>query len=419
MNGYQKQSGSWTVLFSFASGSSWFVGQGLGNAPSNPKVGDLFLDLLSTMIYKWSGSSWTQLVAFQVGIPQYVFTPNFMDFMKGIAFGQGVFVAVGEQGTIIYSPDGTNWEYGTYSMPSYSIVRNNNTGAKTPSSGKLISAKEAALHQKAILRRNAFNHSRTPVSKGIYDGGGYYGENFDLVGVAYGDGIFVAIGDGVMLTSTDGINWSYEDVTSTLGSTQYSVAYANGQFVVGGYGSIFEGTPESGWEPDSSLPTSFNIYGVVGDGGDTIVVGGEGAIQSRDASGWSENSKPTGPYVSGWTSGGSINGVAYGAGKFIAVGYRYGDQAASILMSGMPVSDASWTSQDIPSVYNSMLLGVVYGPSGFVAVGNYGTVLTSASGLSWANQGWGNGYNPSFSAVTWGWMNGQVLYAVAQLEVPQ
>ena len=100
--------------------------------------------------------------------------------LSDITYGDGIFVAVGEYGRIVTSPDGTNW---------------------------------------------------TVRTSGAYD---------FLYGVTYGNGIFVAVGGhyneeedkyyGEILTSSDGENWTVRTV-ETDNNSLTGVTYGNGIFV--------------------------------------------------------------------------------------------------------------------------------------------------------------------------------------------
>ncbi len=115
------------------------------------------------------GSSWTR---------------RFIDgeYLNDIAYGAGVYVAVGKNGTIVRSTDGTSWS-------------TNASGTST-----------------------------------------------DLKGVSYGDGTFVVVGDQgdstahVILTSTNGLSWS--DYSSGSGNSggqwMFDVEYVNDRFLAGG-----------------------------------------------------------------------------------------------------------------------------------------------------------------------------------------
>jgi len=73
---------------------------------------------------------------------------------------------------------------------------------------------------------------------------------------------------------------------------------------------------------------------------------------------------------------GSLSGVAYGNGTFVAVG-SYGE----ILTSPDGVT---WTRRD--SGTEKDLSGVAYGVGTFIAVGSYGEILTSPDGLAWTER---------------------------------
>jgi hypothetical protein len=94
----------------------------------------------------------------------------FTDTMRSVCFGAGTFVAVGENGVIHASTDGTNWDSG---------------------------------HRPVI---------------------------FDLNKVIYADGKFVAVGNGGnIVTSTNGIDWDVQNSGTT--NNIYVVGYGNGKFV--------------------------------------------------------------------------------------------------------------------------------------------------------------------------------------------
>ena len=106
--------------------------------------------------------------------------------------GNGLFVAVGEAGTILTSPDGVTW-----------TRQNSNT-------------------------------------------------LFNLYGVSYANNQFIAVGDSVVLSgSSDGVTWSVEDVSGTLSLPLNGVCYANGQFVAVGNNQIMTSADGSNW---NSLP---------------------------------------------------------------------------------------------------------------------------------------------------------------------
>ncbi len=82
-----------------------------------------------------------------------------------------------------------------------------------------------------------------------------------------------------------------------------------------------------------------------------------------------------------WRNGGSLYGVAYGNGQFVAVG-----QAGAVVSSSDGVS---WTQRRRPTTAD--LYGIAYGNGQFVAVGG-GTIVTSADGVTWVQRQLGTGY---------------------------
>ena len=134
----------------------------------------------------------------------------------GIAYGGGMWVAVGLSGTILTSTNGTSWT------------------------------------------------SRT-------SGTSY------LWGIAYGGGMWVVVGlSGRILTSTNGISWT----TRTSGTSEnlYGIAYDGGMWVaVGRDGTIMTSTNVTSWTSRSSGTTE-DLQGVAYGDGMWVAVGSDGTI---------------------------------------------------------------------------------------------------------------------------------------------
>ncbi len=143
----------------------------------------------------------------------------------------------------------------------------------------------------------------------------------DLNGVAYRDGVYLAVGDdGAMLTSGDEVSWQVVDSGVEVDLT--SVTDVPGGFVVvGDSGTILLGIPDAGWTAASSGTTA-DLLDVVADGVDALVAVGSGGTILHSSDGgetWSDR----GP-------GGSLGllGVAWTGSGYIAVG-----EGGSILTS--------------------------------------------------------------------------------------
>ena len=72
----------------------------------------------------------------------------------------------------------------------------------------------------------------------------------------------------------------------------------------------------------------------------------------------------------------SFNGITYGNSTFVAVG----DYGAILTLS----NGKRWTTRTSGTIWS--LYGVTYGNSTFVAVGWSGTILTSPDGVTWTER---------------------------------
>ena len=273
--------------------------------------------------------------------------------LLGVAYGNGLCVAVGNGGTILTSPDGASW-----------TLRNSGTGKDlygvAYGNGLFV-----AVGEGGIILTSPDGVSWTAQSSGMGNG---------LLGVAYGNGLFVAVGRyGTILTSPDGASWTAQ--SSGTSAWLLSVAYGNGLFVaVDWLGTIVTSPDGVSWTLQTS-GTSAWLRGVTY-GDDTFVAVGNGGtiLTSPDGESWTAQRSGT---------GNDLYGVAYGNGLFVAVG-----SGATILTSP---DGASWTLRN--SGTGSALYGVAYGNGLFVAVGSGDTILTSPDGVSWTVQSSGTGNN--------------------------
>lgn len=240
------------------------------------------------------GSSWT---------PQ---TSGVVQDLRGVAYGGGRFVAVGDGGTILASDDGVTW------------------ASQSGGAGALLSD------------------------------------------VTYGGGQFVAVGSAsgsaVILTSPDGLAWSA--ATPPPGFNEVTVvAYGSGVYVVAGVPSDSEGVSLAAsadlvtWNTygDGSL---IYIRGATYGAGRFVVVGNDGtALASTDGLTWTE-------LITGEPN--YLEDVTFGGGQFVAVGWT------GVIMSSQ--DGLNWTADT--SGVSTDLAGVAFGDR-FVAVGWDGTGVLS------------------------------------------
>ena len=127
--------------------------------------------------------------------------------------GDSQWVAVGDGGRVLTSPDGTTWSLGTSNTPQ------------------------------------------------------------NLQGITRGSTVFVAVGDsGTVITSVDGVSWTAQSISGT----NLNAVTAGAQFVaVGDNGVIFTSVDGTTWLPQSS-GTSSNLYAVTRRGSGYSAVGAAG-----------------------------------------------------------------------------------------------------------------------------------------------
>jgi hypothetical protein len=137
-----------------------------------------------------------------------------------VAYGAGRFAAVGQNGLLLSSTNGSVWE------PQISGTTNTLSGVAFANGlfvaggdhGTLLTSVDA---QTWVTRDSAAGDS-------------------DLYGVGFGNGVYVVAGeDGAIVTSSDGEHWTARP--SGITSQLLAVTYGNGQFVaVGPSGTILQ-----------------------------------------------------------------------------------------------------------------------------------------------------------------------------------
>lgn len=284
--------------------------------------------------------------------------------MRSIAYGNGVYVGVGvpdnspfDKVTVATSSNGMQW--------SSRIVQSLQTGAPevkfingrfhlSDGSSYLVSADGADWEQRNFTARGA------PI-------------------LAYGAGTYCAMGYfGDCYTSQDGLAWTASGKESAVRFA--SVAFTNGRFLT--FDNAQFSVDGVSWQ-QTSVP-GFD-YQAAAFGGETWVAVGPTVIRSSDGSNW------TTAWADPQTNFAS---VAYGAGKFVAVGIHNWTAQGGIAYS---VDGGAWTELSPPGA--GRLRGVAHGTPGFVAVGAGGTLLHSADGVAW--QTCDAGTTKELHAVTW------------------
>jgi hypothetical protein len=315
---------TWVAQFSGSTGALFGVTYGNGQFVI---AGATFGKCL--IITSSNGSSWTA--------KSWIPTNN----LHGISYGNSGFVAVGDNGTILFSPDGMSWAIQSFASGNLKGVTYDN--------GCFISVGENSGGDGTIVA-SPNGSSWTEITESIV---------FPLYAITYGNNIFVTVGEvGIYLTSPDGSNWTSTWDPRSDFSNLNGVAYGNGRFVAVSGDTTLSSFNGSLWAIHSSVSTK-NLNGVAYGEGRFVAVGDSGAIlTSPDDSIWTACS-------SGTTK--ALYGATYDSNQFVVVG-----ENGTILTS----HDCSvWASQT--SGTTNDLNGVSYGNGLFVATGAGGTILIS------------------------------------------
>jgi hypothetical protein len=279
--------------------------------------------------------------------------------LSAVICGNGLFVAVGENGTILTSPDGLTWT-------ERSSGTNSNLNGLTYGNGLFVAVGENGTilisPDGVAWTENKIVDPSGPVS---------------LVQIVYGNSVFVAVGgpplSSFLYTSSDGINWKIASSAQAF-LTYYEMTYANGMFLALTVSySVHSGHPPSRsvvtsvdgvtWIPmDESVTSDLPdpITKITYGNGLFVAVGRDGMIfTSPDMAKWTKRASG----IVEW-----LSDVTYGAGIFVAAGYN-----GRILDSP---DGKHWTVRDT-QVIGQNLLGVSYGNGTFVAVGTGGIILQS------------------------------------------
>lgn len=312
--------------------------------------------------------------------------------LYGITCGNGIFVAVGDHGTVTTSFDGGNtWTPKVVgSMKCLGgVVYANNTFIVV-GEDQVVTSEDGLnwTSNSQTIESHIFHVQKITFGNGIYvafgQGGVYTSTDLatwkfndffpnDLLGMTYGGGTFVLFGrGGRLLTSSDGENWISRVSSTTV--DLHGGSYGNGMFlVVGDSGMVITSSHGETWAL-GSIAKDTPFHGAVCGNGTFVVVGGGGGIFTSVDNGTTWNmSLPRSTIL-------SLEGIASGGGKLVAVGER-----GKVFVS----SDGgeSWAQNSVKKGFD--IRKVAYGKGMFVAVGwgsPFPSVVTSPDGMNWTQR---------------------------------
>jgi hypothetical protein len=298
------------------------------------------------------------------------FTPTPLDLgsagLSDVAYGAQGFVAVGDEGTIIASADGTSWEKresGTEWWLS-DVIHASGRYVAAGQGGTLLHSADGQLWSAVDLD----------------------GVTLPLGPLTHGSGRFVVVtrqsSNGFFWTSEDGISWQvrFSDALSFFNGIR-SMAYGNGRFVVtgshldGNLSGMFVATSEDGivWQrsPLAEPYRQSEFANLLFDGSrflatSTGELGPAGLLSSPDGLSWT-TLDASGSF---WPSG----AIGHGGGHLIAIRWpgedAWADSTGGIItLLETSVDGSSWTTA-APFHFGESPLKFAYGSGRFVGVGS-------------------------------------------------
>lgn len=267
------------------------------------------------------------------GVSWYLQIVEDTETLNGAVWGSGLYVAVGDSGDIVTSPDGVTWTSrpSTSSQDLFDVAWN---GVRFVAVGDdvILSSEDGVTWT-----------FRTQTNSGR------------VGSVAWGNGQFIAVGEsaggteGLLMTSADGILWDTSDASYPVLS---AIDWADGSFYLSHPDGLSMGTDGETWEPVIDRPGS-NFHGVAQSPGMFVAVGDLVACVSDDGTEWTCTANTRG----------NLSNVVRGRDRFFA--------ANSDVYSS--IDGTTWTQSFDGAMYGLATSGlevVAVGLAGGVAIGD-------------------------------------------------
>jgi hypothetical protein len=176
--------------------------------------------------------------------------------LQGIGWNGSLYVVVGGNGTVLRSPDGTNWIRGA--VPAASFL----SGVTAIPGGWVASGTAGAI----FTSPDAV--AWTPRTSGT--------SNWVYRVRAFGDSVIAVGQNGLILTSPDGIAWTPRSSGTTAWLTDLTQV-GGALYVCGTQGTVLRSTNLVDWATIPTL-TGKALYGMASDGGQVVTGGAEAVI---------------------------------------------------------------------------------------------------------------------------------------------
>jgi hypothetical protein len=288
-----------------------------------------------TILTSPDGVVWTEQVS-GISDPNMVFHCN--------AYGNGLFVVVGglsdnTSSTILTSPDGINWTERTSLVINalMGVEYGNGLFVATGNNGNILTSPDGIT----------WTQQTSPVTKPLYNP--TYGNGWWVASMPFPDGTEYGI-----IKSQDGISWVKQDIGTKKGTLSCGYGLVDGTtptYIVGCFDSLTLHRNELYLSHDTvnwvtyNTPTSSNLYDCIFTNGLFIIAPMTAPIiTSKDGINWSENELPTDGLVN--------NGIGFGVvgdkTRVIAVGntgaivtYELEDDLTPVKYAGIPKEERS------------------------------------------------------------------------------
>lgn len=343
------------------------------------------------------------------------------NWLRGVAFGGGVFVAVGEQGTIITSPTGTSWTKrnsgSSQHLNRVSFAGNRFTAVGEVGTVLMSSNLGANWYPDAPGASNALQYAASDVAAGqerlvtgdhevrINYSGGWSNELARSNGPASWSyytalarpNYFLIAGQTALQSEgfqAEGSPFSWLDPFPSIRNWLWDVVFATNLYVtVGDFGTVMTSPNGVDWTLELVPPSVTNVV-LLGVGGSTnllVAAGSEGRIiVSRNNQTNLVITNASGTVVTQVVSSlgvvweavlspttNALQGVAaWGTNLYLVTGGR-----GTVLISP---NGSSWFPRSAPTT--NLLTGAASWPGGFVATGDDGIIITSSNGITWTKR---------------------------------
>jgi photosystem II stability/assembly factor-like uncharacterized protein len=308
------------------------------------------------------------------------------DSWRGLTWGAGVWVAVGNGGSIVTSTNRVSWiqrfsrPNAQFSSVVFSEGRFLAVGSSFWGTGLIAQSPDAvswelrSLPEAGFLYAAAYGENRW-VAVGIQgivvseDGQDWRKipipmGSWPLNDVAFADDRFMAVGnEGRLVTSDDGVSWAPSEGGAV--ETLQSITHGNGRWVAVGIRGVIRTSTDGRLWVTAESGTPDRLEAVDWDGRRFVATGENGTLlSSADGLEWTLRSE-------GSTR--DLDGMTVADGTIVIVG-----KGGTILTSRDGVH---FTQEDSRTFAN--LHGVARGRDRWVAVGEPGVIVTSEDGKSW------------------------------------